>query len=53
MTPESQPQHLSMAGHLAGAIVVVAMVLVLFAGSLGLVVLVWRWMVTIVRGGCA
>jgi hypothetical protein len=42
-----------MAGHLAASIVVVALVLVTFAGSVGLVTIVWRWMLAIVRGGCA
>jgi|CXWL01.1.fsa_nt_gi hypothetical protein len=54
MTPNRDvPSHILIAGHLWQAIAVVAVVLITFAGSLGLVVLVWRWMLAIVRGGCA
>jgi hypothetical protein len=42
-----------MAGHLAASIVVVAFVLVTFAGSVGLVTIVWRWMLGLIRGDCA
>lgn len=54
MSPNRETQEpIVMAGHIAAAIAVVAFVLMSFAGSLGLVVLVWRWMLAIVRGGCA
>lgn len=47
---QDAPQRL--AGYAIGAIVTVAALLIVAAGSVGLVVYVWRWTLSIVRGGC-
>lgn len=40
-------------GMAIGVTVAVGLCLVVLAGNLGLTALVWRWMLSVVRGGCA
>lgn len=49
--PRSSPA--SVLGVVIGTVVAVSTGLVVIAGSVGAVVLVWRWLVDVIRGGCA